>query len=691
MSNLKTPVQKESYYSFYNILQEKLSHYEIKEVDSNKKVEVSKIETDYFMMNNFWQLKDIPFSWVQTELRSNGSRFANTYVMFDFDNQFINWEMKYFVYRKIEEMKWSLGTVGVASKLISLLSQFLKNKYPDINSITEIDCSLGQKEWEKFLKANDILTHQEVFDKEQQKYSIKQTWNLRFFTQIHEYILDAKDFRTEWEKDCWDVRNLPSIEYVKSGGHYLCRFDTINSVHYREVVKKYCKKRLLGRNKFKFGSCTVYSIQLSIFANYLVERHPNWTDFCNLTSRDMEAYLEYLNEYASERSANPSKYIRYNLVVVRTFLEDIQTYEWESAPKKFINSIIHADLLPDLPKKGSSNIKSIPDCVLEQLVNNFEHLPKDIRMIVLIMMQTGLRISDTLELKNDCLKERNGNYSIVADIQKTSIQNHEIPLVGDIVPVLKAYVEDIKAKSNPVNNPNNLLFNKFEGKNKTKPWSARGVAKTLNILANERNIVDEKNEVYHFKNHGFRHTFAVKMINNNMCLVLLQDILGHASFDMTLEYARLVDKTKQEEFKRVYEKGVFSYQDNSLAEVDFEEKLQETNWNWEWVHHKMQAINTPYGTCLQRGNGGCNFAKQPPCLTCNSGKPCKNLLISADDVPKYKIYIDSTKELIKQAELCNRPDWLDENKELLQIYNEIFECIKDGKLLFGNQKHLNAK
>ena len=50
---------------------------------------------------------------------------------------------------------------------------------------------------------------------------------------------------------------------------------------------------------------------------------------------------------------------------------------------------------------------------------------------------------------------------------------------------------------------------------------------------------------------------------------------------------------------------------------------------------------TPYGTCLPRANGRCSFAKQPPCLTCNGGDPCKDLSVGTfeGDIQKYLVEI----------------------------------------------------
>jgi hypothetical protein len=48
--------------------------------------------------------------------------------------------------------------------------------------------------------------------------------------------------------------------------------------------------------------------------------------------------------------------------------------------------------------------------------------------------------------------------------------------------------------------------------------------------------------------HSLRHTFATDLLNAGMRLECLQQLLGHSSLEMTLRYARLTDKTREEEF-----------------------------------------------------------------------------------------------------------------------------------------------
>jgi site-specific recombinase XerD len=48
--------------------------------------------------------------------------------------------------------------------------------------------------------------------------------------------------------------------------------------------------------------------------------------------------------------------------------------------------------------------------------------------------------------------------------------------------------------------------------------------------------------------HCLRHTFATELLNAGMHIECLQQLLGHSSIEMTLRYARLSDKTREQEY-----------------------------------------------------------------------------------------------------------------------------------------------
>jgi site-specific recombinase XerD len=50
--------------------------------------------------------------------------------------------------------------------------------------------------------------------------------------------------------------------------------------------------------------------------------------------------------------------------------------------------------------------------------------------------------------------------------------------------------------------------------------------------------------------HSLRHTFASELLNAGMRLEYLQLLLGHRNIEITRRYARLTDKSREEEYFR---------------------------------------------------------------------------------------------------------------------------------------------
>ena len=107
----------------------------------------------------------------------------------------------------------------------------------------------------------------------------------------------------------------------------------------------------------------------------------------------------------------------------------------------------------------------------------------------------------------------------------------------------------------------------------------------------------------------------------------------------------------------------------------------------------MNAIDTPYGVCMQRSEGKCKFAKQPPCLTCNGGKPCKNLCIGINttDSEKYKVLMRSASSMMAIGEKNGNEAMTTENKELFNLYQEICATISSGSRIYGRAHRLKSE
>ena len=507
------------------------------------------------------------------------------------------------------------------------------------------------------------------------------------------------DEREEFEKDKWDVRNLEQygVTYNKSANSHFIDFSKINNLKMREEIKKHIKQRLISNNKFSWASAIDFLIYIPPFINYICELEPTWNDLKGLERYHIEKYIEWLNIYAKEnltrKNTNHKRYISHALTRIQNFLSNIQIREYDIAPIKNIRILIFPEDKPKVPKKSNDQIDYVPDCVLDQLFENINSLHKEVVPVIYTMLKTGLRISDVLGLKQDCLVKLNNKFWVETDIEKTYVKGHRIPIDDELANMLAILINNAKKYSNEDNNPENYIFVRYKGSRKGKPYSQKWIRDKLNLLAIDCNITDELGNRYHFKNHSFRHTYAIKMLNGGADILTVQELLAHASPEMTMRYAKLLDDTKRKTFDKAVKQGIFSFDESDKLKEENNGEIPSDIIDMLYTNHKLNAINTPYGTCMQRASGKCSYAKHPPCLTCNNGSPCKDLCVGAfeEDTIKYELLINSTKTMIENAKMYNRTEIVNENEELLKLYEDIYSKISQGSMIYSRLDKLKKK
>lgn len=680
---------------------ETLSKYTEKKVNKDNSVTYKEIATTYFLENNKWHI--VFFADIeQFKEQVKNYKYSNKNILFPFNNENINKEMKFIVYNKLFSDEWGLQAVLMGQmQFIRRLAEFINEKYPNINSFKELDLEKANIQWIDWLNSNNITTiaRHNYDSKLIGKNVLAKTPIALFLGNIVNWFDKLTDERQEWEKDIWDVRNLEQygITYNQSSSNYYINFRKINNLKIRNEVKKYIKQRLIANNKFSWSTAACYLSFIPPFINFICELEPTWNDLKGLERKHMQKYIEWLNIYAKEnltqKNASPKRYVSTSLNYVQKFLSDIQIREYDIAPIKNVRVLIFPEDKPKVPKKSIDQIDYVPDFVLEQLFDNINNLHKEVIPIVYTMFKTGLRISDVLGLKQDCLVKLNNKIWVETDIEKTYVEGHRIPIDDELANMLAVLIDNAKKYSNEDSNPENYIFVKYKGSRKGKPYGKGWIQDKLNLLAIDYNITDELGNTYHFKNHSFRHTYAIKMLNGGADILTVQELLVHASPEMTMRYAKLLDDTKRKVFDKVVKQGIFSFDESDKLKEENGGEIPSDIIDMLYTNHKLNALDTPYGTCMQRKNGKCSYAKQPPCLTCNNGNPCKDLCVGAfeGDTIKYEILINSTKSMIENAKIYNRTEMVNENEELLKLYEDIYSKISQGSMIYSRLDKLKKK
>lgn len=565
-------------------------------------------------------------------------------------------EIKKFIYKNIKTNRWSMSC-DYKFKQMNDLIELLTSKYPFCYSIIDLDLNNVSLKLKNFMKEkkfgetriNDILT---------------------LLKKLNEHYINEYDTRSEFEKDIWDIRNInPSKISIVSTKYYF-KFTNIPIV-FRNLAKKYIRVCL---NRYSFGYCQKKIRQLDLFLNFILKRHPIWRDLYNLGREDIERYIEYINQVFS-KSKNTEMAVWSFLIELKLFLRYIQAANYSEAPESPVTTLLFKEDMPKWQIWNFTTQKYIPEYVLQQFDDNVQFLKSKYIPIAIILRATGMRISDVLTMKySKCLELVNGGWYVVADLNKTKTLNHRIPITKEIAVVIKKQIQIAKGMFESGVNPNKFLFVSTNYDRIGKPPSSRSISRAFNKLAVDRKIVDCEGNIFHFRNHAFRHTKAVELINNGMNLLYVQKWLGHETSQMTLKYAKLLDTTMRKSWEQVIKSGLFrmNMEDGKVEQL----AISEENSNlieWEYIRKNLDAVRIPLGYCLKPNKVQCNNQLNP-CLT------CRNMCTSPEFIQEFEIEIEETKRQIERARELGRTVWIEKNEVVLEKLKAILATLNEGKL-----------
>jgi integrase/recombinase XerD len=201
--------------------------------------------------------------------------------------------------------------------------------------------------------------------------------------------------------------------------------------------------------------------------------------------------------------------------------------------------------------------------------------------MVLILLRTGMRIGELLSTRIGELNMRERTITIFEG--RKNRRGRVVYLSDDALCALKAWLK----KRDP---HKEFLFH-ARGRHTMCYTTARM------MFEKYRNRAGLGHKRYSL--HCLRHTFASELLNAGMRLECLQQLLGHDSIEITRRYARLTDKTREEEYFRamaIIERGQIhgTYRVDSELPAILKEKEQ-LALHGHQLHGKPHAVSRVAG------------------------------------------------------------------------------------------------
>ncbi len=247
-------------------------------------------------------------------------------------------------------------------------------------------------------------------------------------------------------------------------------------------------------------------------------------DLSEMERADLEGFIEHIQDRGLRIST-----VRTRLACLIAFLHFLM--EQNLLPLSLLRQRIKLKLPEVLPR-------AMHPADVKKLLSVIDDI-RD-RALILLLLRTGMRIGEALGLRLNDLDMQDRKVHLFQG-EKNSM-GRVVYLSDDVLSALKVWLR---------RRDQNKEFVFYGQGNKSICYST-GRSRFVKYI--QKAGLEQKG----YTVHCLRHTFASELLNAGMRLECLQQLLGHQDIEVTRRYARLTDRTREEEYFRamaIIEKG----------------------------------------------------------------------------------------------------------------------------------------
>ncbi|MGZ3646363.1 MAG: tyrosine-type recombinase/integrase [Ktedonobacteraceae bacterium] len=545
-------------------------------------------------------------------------------IRISFASSTLSVEMKYALWRKFASGQWhqERNTRALGTRVLAVI-RWLNTFTPPIQSLMEKSLD----HWELSLRSYLVQTGHYKRREEKallatQQYVVyqREDRSVSLFRQLYALVAESYDDRPETEKDIWDMHKLGlAINPTTTG--VLLNFTRISQPWLRRFAKQCMHYAVAVRSP---GSCIALLLSLVRFSRFLSQHYP----MSSLASMDRPLIVHYLSVLREAKNLSISSR-NDALVHLRSFFETCAyQLQIEDFPKE---RLIFNE---DLAKEPKTAPRDIPEEVLAQLREHLGSLPTVILRMVTILLEVGMRLSELLTLPLDRLIHDDRNEWYVR-FYLWKLQKEQVlpPVNEEVIGTIQAQQQDMRSQWG---NACPYLFPSPQSH--VRPYKQETFRRLLNVWAVKEKIQDGNGQLYRFTAHQFRHTVAMRLINDDIPLEVISRLLGHQSLEMTQRYARVKNKKLRADLMRVQLKRKTVNSQGNVIKGDPRANDPEV----QMTRKGMRGQTLPIGGCGRLVVlGECAHANK--CLT------CPMWLTSTEDLPELKSFYERAVRLKQRA------------------------------------------
>jgi len=457
-------------------------------------------------------------------------------------------------------------------------------------------------------------------------------------------LAEAGGWDAEYPRDAWQMHRL-GFE-----GRWVLDFTRIPQQELKDLAKRWIRWRLSTGLGLDAGGTR----PLRILTRLAVFLHGRGVTGAGGISRPvLEAYLADLHSALAGRAEHGA-----HVSIIGLFLTAVRQHGW--VPDLPADAMIFPGDQPPrlelLPRALAGHVMA----QVEQPGNLARQDNPAYRLVTLILIRCGLRISDALKLPFDCTVADDAGAPYLRYRNNKMKREALVPLDDELLGlirvqqqrVLERYSSGIVLFPRPAKNPDGKI-----------PVSSSTYRLALYRWLERCDVRDEHGRPVHLTPHQWRHTLGTVLINRDVPQHVVQKILDHDSPLMTGHYARLSDKTVREHWEKARKVNA----QGQPVQVSPDGPLGDAAWSKQRLSRATQALP----------NGYCELPMVRVCPHANSCLTCPMFVTTAEFLPEHRAQRRQTLQIISAAEANGQGRVAEMNKQVADNLDKIIATLEN--------------
>ncbi len=367
-----------------------------------------------------------------------------------------------------------------------------------------------------------------------------------------------------------------------------------------------------------------------------------------------------LERYLADLSASLGPRSRHGHVsALNGFFRDTRRHGWDDGSLPAA-AVFYPE---DYPKPGQRLPRAVAAHVMAQVENpaNLDRWGNPAyRLLTVILIRCGLRISSAVSLSWDCVVSDAADAPYLRYCNTKMKREALVPIDDELRAMISAQHDRVRLQwpdGTPVLFPRPLT--NLAG---TRPIGGATYREALYRWLADCDIRDEHGTPVHLTPHQWRHTLGTVLINRDVPQHVVQKILDHDSPLMTALYARLSDKTVREHWEKARKVGA----EGQPVQISPDGPLGDAAWAKQQLSRATQALP----------NGYCQLPLVKTCPHANSCLTCPMFVTTAEFLPQHHAQRQATLQIISAAEANGQARVAEMNRQVAGNLDKIITALE---------------